>query len=214
MDDPADSPKSIAEVDDAIHGLVDDFAKTCTDGTKCYPFLFIDEEITTETVDRVFDDLRQSFGANLESGRLAVIVASPGGDINAAYNLALLFRQYGNQELTFVVPRWAKSAATLIVCGGDRVMMTQVAELGPIDPQITDHNPLELRVERFSPLHIESTFVLDVDVQVVPVEQHHAHQGMVFASSASICLGWPSQSTVTPYMSNSAKLPLARLASP
>ena len=145
MDNSTDSPKTIVEVDDAIQKLLREFAKTCADGTQCYPFLFIDEEITTETVDRVFDDLQCSFGTNLSSGRLAVIVASPGGDINAAYNLALLFRQYGSRELTFVVPRWAKSAATLIVCGGDKVLMTQVAELGPLDPQITEHNPLEQR---------------------------------------------------------------------
>ena len=36
-------------------------------------------------------------------------------------------------------------------------MMTPVAELGPLDPQITQVNPLEQRVEEFSPLHIEST---------------------------------------------------------
>lgn len=160
MDAPTDPPSTIAQFDDAIEKLLNGFAKTCDDGTSCYPFLFIDEEITSETVDRVFDDLRHRFGASLDSGRLAVIVASPGGDINAAYNLALLFRQYGSKELTFVVPRWAKSAATLIVCGGDKVMMTQVAELGPLDPQITEHNPLEQRVERFSPLHIESTLEL------------------------------------------------------
>ena len=85
------------------------------------------------------------------------MVDSGGGDIDAAYNLAMLFRRYGSKQLTFVVPRWAKSAATLLVCGGDAVIMTPVAELGPLDPQITQINPLEQRVEEFSPLHIEST---------------------------------------------------------
>ena len=56
--------------------------------------------------------------------------------------------------------RWAKSAATLLVCAGDEILMTPVAELGPLDPQITVMNPLEKRVERFSPLHIESTLQL------------------------------------------------------
>ena len=160
MDPENRCPATIAEADAAIHDLASAFEKTCAAGTRCYPFLFIDEEITTETVDRVFDDLQTSFGAKLDSGRLTVIVASSGGDINAAYNLALLFRYYGSEELTFVVPRWAKSAATLLVCAGDKVMMTQVAELGPLDPQITELNPFEQRVERFSPLHIESTLEL------------------------------------------------------
>jgi len=38
--------------------------------------------------------------------------------------------------------------------------MTPVAELGPVDPQITEMNPLERRLEQFSPLHIESTLEL------------------------------------------------------
>ena len=89
-----------------------------------------------------------------------MVVDSPGGDIDAAYNLALLFRRYGKEYLGYIVPRWAKSAATLLVCGGDNVLMTPVAELGPLDPQITQMNPLEQRLERFSPLHIESTLEL------------------------------------------------------
>ncbi|MCY4150201.1 MAG: hypothetical protein OXF73_12810 [Gammaproteobacteria bacterium] len=38
--------------------------------------------------------------------------------------------------------------------------MTPVAELGPLDPQITVMDPIEQRVEEFSPLHIESTLEL------------------------------------------------------
>ncbi len=35
--------------------------------------------------------------------------------------------------------------------------MTPIAELGPIDPQITQINPIEERFEQFSPLHIRTT---------------------------------------------------------
>ena len=35
--------------------------------------------------------------------------------------------------------------------------MSPIAELGPIDPQITELNPLENRLEQFSPMYIEST---------------------------------------------------------
>ncbi len=114
-------------------------------------------EITATLVDKVFDDLRkEKYGGE----KLDVIVHSSGGSIDAAYNLARLFRRYGKERLTFVVPRWAKSAATLLVCAGDEILMTPVAELGPLDPQITQMNPLEQRLENFSPLHIESTLQL------------------------------------------------------
>lgn len=125
--------------------------------TNCFPLLLGQQDIHTELVDRVFDDLRE---CEYKNGALDVIVASSGGDIDAAYNLALLFRRYGKDKLTFIVPRWAKSAATLLVCAGDEILMAPIAELGPLDPQITTMNPLEQRVERFSPLHIESTLRL------------------------------------------------------
>ncbi len=114
--------------------------------------------INSSFVDSVFEDLREHF-ADL-NGELDVIVDSSGGDIDAAYNIACLFQSYGNKKLTFIVPRWAKSAATLLVCSGDEILMTPIAELGPLDPQITTVNPFEERIERFSPLHIQTTLDL------------------------------------------------------
>lgn len=125
--------------------------------TECFPLLIRDADIRGSLVDEVYDQL---MSGEHESGNLDVIVDSGGGDIDAAYNLALLFRRYGRSRLTFIVPRWAKSAATLLICAGDEILMTPVAELGPLDPQITAMNPHAQRMERFSPLHIESTLQL------------------------------------------------------
>ncbi|HEC87227.1 MAG TPA: hypothetical protein ENI49_05105 [Thermoplasmatales archaeon] len=114
--------------------------------------------ITPSLVEKIFGELINNF-QDID-GKLDVIVDSLGGDIDAAYNLACLFQKYGQKELTFIVPRWAKSAATLIVCAGEEILMTAVAELGPLDPQITQINPLEERFEQFSPLHIQTTLEL------------------------------------------------------
>jgi len=116
--------------------------------------------IEGETVDTAFDALRPKDGAPELTRSLAVVVDSPGGDIHSAYNLACLFRRYATERLLFIVPRWAKSAATLLVCGGDVVAMTPVAELGPLDPQLSVYDGTEGRHENFSPLHIESTLEL------------------------------------------------------
>ena len=151
---------TISAVEKAIESRISELGENCGNDVQCYPLLLADEDITSTTVDHVFDELQEKYGAAPDNGSLVVVVESGGGDIDAAYNLALLFRRYGSDDLTFIVPRWAKSAATLLVCGGDRVMMTPVAELGPLDPQITQMNPLEQRLERFSPLHIESTLEL------------------------------------------------------
>ena len=114
--------------------------------------------ITRQLIEEVFEELRTSF--NDVNGELDVIVHSSGGDIDASYNLACLFQKFGHKKLTFIVPRWAKSAATLLVCAGDEILMTPIAELGPLDPQITQINPLEERFEQFSPLHVQTTLEL------------------------------------------------------
>ena len=160
MLDSAELPESISEIDDRTKCLADKLAKTFGDSVACYPFLLGDDNITSQTVDKVFDDLQALGYEGDADGQLVVVVESGGGDIDAAYNLAMLFRMYGRKDLKFVVPRWAKSAATLLVCAGDSVLMTPIAELGPLDPQITEINPLEQRLERFSPLDIESTLEL------------------------------------------------------
>jgi len=116
------------------------------------------EEISPNLVDKVYDKLINDYPNT--NGKIDVIVNSGGGDIDAAYNLSCLFQRYGTEELTFIIPRWAKSAATLVVCSGNEILMTPIAELGPLDPQITELNPLEERLESFSPLHIQTTIDL------------------------------------------------------
>ena len=155
--DSVEGAQDIAQIDEKLEKLLEDLVHTFGESEEWRPFLLTDDPITTRTVDNVFDELQNNPYTCSEEGRLIVVVESGGGDIDAAYNLAMLFRRHGSKELIFVVPRWAKSAATLLVCGGDFVMMTPVAELGPLDPQITQINPMEQRVEDFSPLHIEST---------------------------------------------------------
>jgi hypothetical protein len=147
--------KEISKLERKIEEKLECLKKTRGD-RMCFPFLGV--KISPQLVDDVYDDLRANYKDC--NGCLDVIVDSGGGDIDAAYNLAMLFRKYGHQELNFIVPRWAKSAATLLVCSGNRILMTPVAELGPLDPQITELNPLEGRLEQFSPLHIESTLDL------------------------------------------------------
>lgn len=124
----------------------------------CFPLLIGEASLTHSVVDDTYDQLRKQYAHC--NGKLDVLVDSGGGDLDAAYNLANLFRRFGMEELNFIIPRWAKSAATLLVCSGDTILMTPVAELGPLDPQITEFNPLEKRLEQFSPLHIEATLEL------------------------------------------------------
>lgn len=79
-----------------------------------------------------FESLLMGSGRK-ESGFL--ILSSPGGDGNVAEKIILMCRQYF-KNFSVIVPNYAKSAATMIALGSDKILMGYLAELGPIDPQL------------------------------------------------------------------------------
>lgn len=71
------------------------------------------------------------------SSPVAILIDSPGGLATATYRLArLLQRRCGSYVA--LVPRYAKSAATLLCLGAERIVMGDFAELGPLDVQLFD----------------------------------------------------------------------------
>ena len=92
-------------------------------------------------VDIVFDIIRnpqfQEECKKFENPNdVDVIIDSFGGDADAAYHMAKLIDSHFSGNIKYVVPRFAKSAATLMVCGGNKIVMGETSELGPLDPQI------------------------------------------------------------------------------
>ena len=70
---------------------------------------------------------------------ITLLLNSPGGEIDAAEKLVHRLREIcldSPGALEVVVPDYAKSAATLMALGADRIVMSDSSELGPIDPQI------------------------------------------------------------------------------
>jgi len=65
-----------------------------------------------------------------------LMITSPGGDPNAAEKLLFMCRKRFIDGFYVVVPNYAKSAATMIALGSDKILMGYLAELGPIDPQL------------------------------------------------------------------------------
>ena len=80
---------------------------------------------------------------------LEVLLHSPGGHADMAYRMARFFKSHC-KRLHIIVPLTAKSAATLLALAGDRIYMGELADLGPLDVQITDE--LERGKRPFSPL--------------------------------------------------------------
>lgn len=112
------------------------------------PLQSINEDILFE----IYPDLRR-IG---KRDKLHVLLYSYGGDAHTAFHIGRLLQQYSTKELLIYVLREAKSAATLISCAADRIIFSDISELGPMDPQIR-HNGTD---ERFSPLAIKHTFDL------------------------------------------------------
>ena len=73
---------------------------------------------------------------DLKNG-LALIISSPGGDGVAAERIIKVCKSYsGTGEFWAIVPGKAKSAATMICMGANKVLTGAASELGPVDPQI------------------------------------------------------------------------------
>ncbi|MDG6901026.1 MAG: hypothetical protein JRM80_03605 [Nitrososphaerota archaeon] len=70
-----------------------------------------------------------------EQTRIDLLLNSWGGDAHSAFKMVLLLRSHCN-TLNIVVPLMAKSAATLMCLGADRIYMNGKSELGPLDAQL------------------------------------------------------------------------------
>jgi len=89
-----------------------------------------------------------------EKKPILLVLYSMGGNIGPAYLIGKLCKEYSVDKFVIVVPRRAKSAATLLCCAGDEIHMGSLSELGPIDPQIGEMPVLGLKnsVEHISKL--------------------------------------------------------------
>jgi hypothetical protein len=67
---------------------------------------------------------------------LILIINSPGGQALAAERLVSVCRAYSKGKFEVLVPHMAKSAATMVCFGANKIHMSGTAELGPVDPQI------------------------------------------------------------------------------
>ena len=69
--------------------------------------------------------------------RIGLVIDSSGGDARAAYQTAMLIRRRCGGFLA-IIPRRAKSAATLLTLGADGIALGTDGELGPLDAQFMD----------------------------------------------------------------------------
>jgi ATP-dependent protease ClpP protease subunit len=83
------------------------------------------------------EDIQGFLSANigLKSDSLDLILHSPGGSPNTAQQIVSYLRQR-YKHIRAVIPQNAMSAATMIACACDEIIMAKHSAIGPIDPQI------------------------------------------------------------------------------
>ena len=79
--------------------------------------------------------------SGLTSGKLDLVLHSPGGSPESAEAIVSFLRSRFS-DIRVIVPHEAMSAATMIACASDRIMLGDHSFLGPTDPQILMPTPL------------------------------------------------------------------------
>lgn len=76
---------------------------------------------------------------------LLLMIVSRGGEPGSAYLIGKLCQELCGEKFIVVIPRHAKSAATLLSCAASEIHMGSMSELGPIDPQMDGMPALALK---------------------------------------------------------------------
>lgn len=77
----------------------------------------------------------------LKGSSLDLIVHSPGGSPESAEAMVSYLRSKFD-DIRVIIPQAAMSAATMLACSSDRIMMGKHSSIGPIDPQMIVETPL------------------------------------------------------------------------
>ena len=86
------------------------------------------------SIDLADKDGFQEVVRNISGPAVDIFVHSPGGSAEATESIVSILRsRFSN--IRFIITGTAKSAATMLVMSGNRILMSDAGELGPTDPQ-------------------------------------------------------------------------------
>lgn len=167
--------------------------------------------LATDFIDSEFVDyfykfrhaLADAANSNKSGGPDAdILIHSPGGDLNSCYVIARLLGRW-LKSWEAVVPSYAASGATLICLGSANIVMSQLGQLGPLDPHERffageRRSPLEA----FRALNELRTMTLDsVDavVEFLLERKVEPQQALKAASELTLHLVQPIAAKIDPY---------------
>jgi hypothetical protein len=104
------------------------------EGVCCLALLEPIDSIDTFDLDKIYGALMEHNPAHEKD--VVLFLLSSGGAGEPAYQISKICKFFAKSSFKVVVPRIAKSAATLVAIGADEIHMSLLGQLGPIDPQI------------------------------------------------------------------------------
>jgi len=87
-----------------------------------------------DSIRRLFMNARNELRS---CSKIALVIDSSGGLAQPSYQIATMLRRHSTGFFA-IIPRYAKSAATLLSLGAEKIFMGSDAELGPLDVQLLD----------------------------------------------------------------------------
>lgn len=113
------------------------YATKWTQSGNAHPDLI---SITEEDIQGLMEVLHGLTGPDLD-----LIVHSPGGSAEATEAL-VSYLQTKFSDIRVIIPQSAMSAATMLACASNRIVMGKHSFIGPIDPQFILQTPLGVQV--------------------------------------------------------------------
>ncbi|MHA1221662.1 MAG: SDH family Clp fold serine proteinase [Candidatus Heimdallarchaeaceae archaeon] len=145
--------KGIKSIDKRITDSLEEISKKTERDTLLYAtrWSFPKEKISPEYVSMLEEDIFYivDLAKELTSENLDFILHSPGGSLEVAEFIAKYFRTRF-KHIRVIIPQGAMSAAVVLACTSDIIIMGNHSYIGPIDPQILISTPLGTRL---SPSH-------------------------------------------------------------
>ncbi len=114
-----------------LEGSSDNLALTLINGQK-QPGNLFSTQIALDILPILYDILEEAGPKKT----IKLLLRSNGGILDSPLPIINLIREYCN-ELIVYVPEIAHSAATLIALGADKIIMSPLGSLSPIDPQLS-----------------------------------------------------------------------------
>ncbi len=136
MDNLRNPISSVNGLSDTFLGLFNSSLAEKLDGECIYiksdMFQMLEEKLMN-----LVDELVKSHNKALKfsNNQLVVMLETNGGSLHTVERLVRIMRK-NYQKVSFVIPNFAYSAATVLALSGDRIYMNYFSVLGPIDPQI------------------------------------------------------------------------------